>query len=238
MNWECPFCNHKQTATEANRKTRITNEFGEENSLQGKIYLQGETIVCQNAECRQTSLTAKCFKKHYVDGEFRYALIQEWKLWPESSALPQPDYIPKPITEDYYEACRIINLSPKASATLARRALQGMLRDFGQAKGNTLYHEIEDLSKKVAAATAPREIHPDTIDVIHAIREIGNIGAHMEKDVNTIVDVTPEEANALIKLVELLFKEWYQARETRKTRLAETIAIADAKKKQKAKPAT
>lgn len=45
-----------------------------------------------------------------------------------------------------------------------------------------------------------------------ALRKIGNIGAHMESDINLIVDVEPEEAQALIKLIELLIKEWYIAR--------------------------
>jgi hypothetical protein len=44
--------------------------------------------------------------------------------------MPLPDYIPEQIKDDYYEACSILNLSPKASATLARRCLQGMIRDF------------------------------------------------------------------------------------------------------------
>ena len=49
---------------------------------------------------------------------------------PESDAKPQPEFIPEAIRQDYREACRIRDLSPKASATLARRCLQGMIRDF------------------------------------------------------------------------------------------------------------
>lgn len=37
------------------------------------------------------------------------------------------------------------------------------------------------------------------------VREIGNIGAHMEADINVIIDVDPDEAQILIDLVELLF---------------------------------
>ena len=48
------------------------------------------------------------------------------------------------------------------------------------------------------------------------VRKIGNIGAHMEADINVIVDVDRNEAQVLIELAELLFEEWYVAAETRK----------------------
>lgn len=53
---------------------------------------------------------------------------------------------------------------------------------------------------------------PSQWRAMDALRKIGNIGAHMESDINLIVDVEPEEAEALIKLIELLIKEWYIAR--------------------------
>ena len=36
------------------------------------------------------------------------------QIIPESSAKPQPDCIPAPLREDYYESCKIRDLSPKA----------------------------------------------------------------------------------------------------------------------------
>jgi hypothetical protein len=41
---------------------------------------------------------------------------------------------------------------------------------------------------------------------------LGNIGAHMEADVNVIVDVEAGEAKLLIGLIETLVDEWYVAR--------------------------
>ncbi len=55
----------------------------------------------------------------------------------------------------------------------------------------------------------------------------------MEADINVIVDVDPEEAQILIQLVELLFSEWYVAREARGRALARIKSIADNKKGQK-----
>ncbi len=61
------------------------------------------------------------------------------------------------------------------------------------------------------------------------MRKIGNYGAHMEKDIDVIVEIEPGEAAALIELFELLFKEWYVARETRQARLAAIQGIRETK---------
>lgn len=64
-----------------------------------------------------------------------------------------------------------------------------------------------------------------------AVKKIGNIGAHMEKDVNLIVDVEPEEAELLIKLIEDLFEDWYIQRYERQQRLASIVELAAEKER-------
>ena len=100
-----------------------------------------------------------------------------WVLIPQSDAHVLPDYVPRAIVEDYNEACAIRALSPKASATLARRCLQGMIRDFWGIKKDTLCQEVVALKEKVP---------PKTWEAIDVVRSMGNIGAHMEKDINVI----------------------------------------------------
>ena len=53
------------------------------------------------------------------------------------------------------------------------------------------------------------KIPSDLWSSIDAFRQLGNIGAHMERDTNIIVDIDPGKVNSLIKLIELLMKEWY-----------------------------
>ena len=55
----------------------------------------------------------------------------------------------------------------------------------------------------------------------------------MEKDVNLIIDVEPDEAGLLIWLIETLFEDWYINREERKARMEAIIGIAGEKKEQK-----
>ena len=82
----------------------------------------------------------------------------------------------------------------------------------------------------MTAGTAPSGVTAESVDAIDHVREIGNIGAHMEKDINLIIDVDPGEAEALIALIELLFDEWYVARHNRQERLGQLKLIADEKK--------
>ncbi len=135
-----------------------------------------------------------------------------------------PDWLPKPIRDDYEEACLIRDLSPKASATLSRRALQGMVRDFWGIKKGRLIDEIDALKDTV---------DPITWKAIDAVRSIGNIGAHMEKDINVIVEVEPDEAKKLIQLIEILVDDWYVARHDREERLKAVIELKEAKEDQK-----
>ena len=65
---------------------------------------------------------------------------------------------------------------------------------------------------------------------IDSLRKIGNIGAHMEKDVNTIIDVSSDEAETLISLIEFLFREWYIKDHEHKIMLDRIVQIASEKK--------
>jgi hypothetical protein len=92
-----------------------------------------------------------------------------------------------------------------------------MIGDFwGIQKGN-LAKEIIALQEKV---------DPMTWGAIDAVRSIGNIGAHMEKDINLIVDVEPEEATLLIELIEQLFTEWYVHKHERALRMQKIVDTA------------
>lgn len=108
-----------------------------------------------------------------------------------------------------------------------------MIRDFCGISKPTLFKEIEALKKLLDESNAPKGVSADSVEAIDHIRQIGNIGAHMEKDINVIIDVDPEEAQVLIELIETLFEEWYVARHKREERFARVKTIADEKAAQK-----
>jgi len=225
----CPYCGRPTTITDPNIFSHWERIIIEE-SDKGEVGVFVYVITCPNPECKKlylkVSLTnaKKDQSTHWVWGSTKS--LYEWQLLPESQAKALPDYIPQAIRDDYYEACRIRDLSPKASATLARRCLQGMIRDFWSISKRTLKKEIDELEDKVDI---------DTWESIDAVRSVGNIGAHMEKDINLIIDVEPGEAQLLIGLIEQLVDDWYVTRENRKKRTRELKNLAASKKEKKRK---
>jgi hypothetical protein len=217
--WTCPYCNHDTTINDNNFSSTISRLQIDNND--GYRQLNVEWIVCPNEECNKHTLSALLFDLQWVPNVWRKGdFIKQWNLIPQSQARVFPDYVPQAIRTDYEEACVIKDLSPKASATLSRRCLQGMIRDFHGVKEKNLYLEIDAIKDKV---------DPLTWKSIDATRKIGNIGAHMEKDINLIVDVDSNEASLLINLIEVLIKDWYIHKHERELMLKSVIAVADEK---------
>lgn len=211
FSWKCPYCNHTCTITQSNC-TSNTHEFNLKNKYNVPLGIRTFAIICPNPECKEVSVKAYLHKS--TNSNFYSPSSNPEKIWnllPQSSSKTySTSIIPEVILNDYEEACLIKDLSPKASATLARRCLQGMIRDFWKVKGKNLFEEIKAIEEK---------IEPEVWEAIDSIRSLGNIGAHMEKDINIIVDVEPDEAQLLINLLEMLFDEWYIATHERKQRL-------------------
>lgn len=219
--WQCPYCLHFSVISkEVYGQGHVTCL----SSKHGPTRLIATYFACPNSNCRELTLYAGLWPYQVRGGgtEEYGPVIQEWPLLPESMAKPQPDYIPEQIRGDYREACLIRDRSPKASATLARRCLQGMITHFWKVKKRTLAKQIDAIRARVDG---------HTWKAIDAVRKVGNIGAHMEKDVDLIVDVDPKEAGLLIGLIERLFKEWYVAKHDREASMTALIALAEGKEK-------
>ena len=184
--------------------------------VESESHLELSFIRCPN--CGEYTISAKG-KGSAVDDV-------DVTIRPKSIAYKFPDYIPQAIRSDYEEACSIINLSPKASATLSRRCLQGMIRDFFQVSKANLFEEINAIKDKIPT---------EQWAVLDGLRRIGNIGAHMERDINLIVDIEPGEAQKLIKLIELLLQQWYIERHNQQELYADIIGIDQAKQQERKK---
>lgn len=203
---------YDMTLSRTSRVINLKKEVENHRTKEGTFVLT--FLKCAN--CGKTEIFAKGISEDVIDTKI--------KLNPKFSCRKYPDYIPKAIREDYEEACEILTISPKASATLARRCMQGIIRDYWQISGKNLYNEIDMIKEKV---------NHDVWVALDSLRQLGNIGAHMEKDINLIVDIEPEEADTLIKLIELLIKEWYIARHERQKTLSAIPLINSQKQEQR-----
>ncbi len=166
--YTCPFCQHTMfTDNSTHREFNFEFDFvvrSTQSEHQTHPYeMKLHTYKCPN--CLKISSHVK-----YIGANLPEMTIP---IFPASNAKQFPEYIPKSIINDYEEASSIVHLSPKASATLSRRCLQGMIRDFWGISKNRLVDEIDAL----------KEIIPSSLwRVIDSLRKIGNIGAHMQKD--------------------------------------------------------
>lgn len=218
MIYKCPYCNFAFLDGEKIMSSFVLAPDGRSQ----EILRHGDSIadfpdavtidIGKCPECQKTSIH---LESHFKSNGFSFSFS-----YPPFGTKSIPDYVPDAIRVDYQEAVAIVELSPKASAALARRCLQGMIRDFWSIKAKSLFEEIAALKENIPVSQWL---------AIDAVRKIGNIGAHMEKDVNLIVNVEPDEARVLLKLIELLVDKWYVARHDEEILLSNIAKIAEEK---------
>lgn len=218
--FKCPFCGNFMSEHDGTVTTRRFNFDGDETiECLEEPFLDIKIYRCPNSECQKESIVAQGINGYLDDATFN--------VYPRVIYRTFPDYVPQAIRTDYEEACSILESSPKAAATLARRCMQGMIRDFWGIHEKNLNAEITTLKSKIS---------PALWNAIDAVRRIGNIGAHMEHDVNLIIDVDPDEARLLLKLIEHLIEKWYIDRHDTECLFNSIIEIDEAKKEARSNP--
>ena len=203
----------------------------------GNVAEHSVIYVCPYATCRKTEI--------YVDaGLFPPSLKDkpeaEWHRY--RSDLPNTFFrqrllpagaggrcefhvpaIPEDIYKDYDEACRLLPVSPNASATYARRCIQHMLRHKFKLKPGKLQNEINTL------AGIANPVNQEVIDALDGIRKLGKFKALPEDDVKVIVDISASEAKRMIDVIEILLHDWFIAPEEHNRRLAELRSLGGGK---------
>lgn len=142
-NFICPFCNSSIPMIDETYRYKNVS-FGSINRGYNAIAEEPDALRVEMFKwpsCQKITVKTVGIGADYPDVTTH--------IHPKSSAKQFPDFIPQQIREDYEEAYAIVNLSPKASATLSRRALQGMIRDFHDIKKARLFDEINALEEVV-----------------------------------------------------------------------------------------
>lgn len=211
---KCPHCGSVLTDTQ----NLVQHNYFLDGSPCGNVGIAFSLFIFFCPECKRPTIDfsgiSECFNG------------LETSIFPQSLAKKFPDYIPEAIRKDYEEAYAILHLSPKASATLSRRCLQGMIHDFHNVHEKNLNAEITALKDKVS---------PHEWSVLDNVRSVGNIGAHMEHDINMIIDIEPDEAEKLLKVIEHFIEKWYVSRHETQTLFDDVIKIGQKKQAQRRK---
>lgn len=135
-------------------------------------------------------------------GEYKYRIARTERIYPVDTCVPTLDeYIPSQYKDNFYEAYRVLSISPKASATLSRYLLQMVLHEELGIKKRNLEEEINELeSKDLVSATL--------VKLLQVFRKVANFGAHPKKSTHTneIIEIEHGEAEIMLDLLEEMFE--------------------------------
>jgi hypothetical protein len=231
MSWTCPHCGTVATLQAPDIKSGTGSAMMKTAPDNEGIALKWHAVKCPSKKCGKYVLdvwakfaTAVLYQGGSRTGEIviddaRPFGIGHVRFEPRIG-LPLSAHVPKVVKDDYEEACLIKDLSPKAAATLCRRALQGMVRSFWGVSLARLADELKAIEPNC---------DPDLYKAMMSLKGVGNIGAHPERDVNLIVDVEEGEVETLLKLLHILDREWFVAKARRAENLAAVIGLGATK---------
>ena len=105
--WHCPFCNHNATIELGKNSGSNRYEFGYENKY-GYQVVRTYVVVCPNPECREYTLTVSLHDHVQAGTEWKDKEAKKiWNLIPQAEIKIFPAYVPRPIIDDYEEACLV-----------------------------------------------------------------------------------------------------------------------------------
>jgi hypothetical protein len=206
---KCPHC--KVGIAELYRRTPVF-DFMQTTLLEGKV-IQQEIWTALHQRCPECYEVIIQLEK-IVPGVGKTTYVGHPHV--NLGARDIPPEVAAPYRDDFKEACLVLPLSAKASAALSRRCLQAVLREKGQTKKKDLADQIDEV---INAKTVPAYIAEE----LHAVRNIGNFGAHPMKSTNTgaIIDVEPGEAEWNLDVLESVFDFYFVQPELAAKRKAE-----------------
>lgn len=190
----CPHCLHDFAA-----RTRLI-PLGEDAGGEWAF----EVVRCTNERCDRLIAwliegDVRISPSTYIAEERSRRLVQPHA----SQRRPPPAEVPKEIADLYTSAALIAGDAPEASAALSRRCLQQVLEGAGGATKRNLSDQIDE----VVSAGVPSWV----AEALHAVREIGNFGAHPIKDSasGTILPVEAGEVEWNLDTLDAVFDFYF-----------------------------
>ena len=165
----------------------------------------GQTVtvwrVLQCTACSEVTLESSridyIFDRDVDGSELTVPRTAEKKiLYPGARTRMSLTHLPEEIKKEYEETLLVRDISIVACAVLARRTLEAIFI-HEKAEGRTLVGKIDYLLKS-------KSIPPLLADVAHLGRQIGNLGAHFDKQ-----EVTEDYIAAFLDFLEIILQYLY-----------------------------
>jgi hypothetical protein len=205
----CPFCSHAIAAAwqplgastdELGRllgaqRSELTTNVPPERKDKGKPVMAVPVRVIlswrQNTGCNEIVVQVT---RTRGDG------VETWFAVPKRRALPAlSELVTDPLRKDYFEACTLLDDSPRMSSVLSRHILADLLRIYAKLENYGLANRIDAF---IADTRHPSRLREN----LHYLREIADFSAHTQTDQDDkIIEVTLEEAQWTLKIVADLF---------------------------------
>ena len=200
----CPRC-RKQSSFEIVGSLPVTLDYetysvGPNGNREYHLIDRVTSLICRH--CRQGIVVVeeqwigdKPRLEHKSGGHISFRGIH-W--WPLPEAMISND-VPSDIASAFSEAVTALMAScPRASAVMARRTLEAITVDKGEATGT--------LADRLKVLGAKGVLYPTLSEWAKEIRLVGNVGAHYDP----INQVTTEDATQLISFIRELLKYIYE----------------------------
>ena len=205
--FQCPHCRSHFILYEGKNffssRIKMDIEARKEDPLHVIIY----HFICSNSDCKIPVIIFTV-----VDNEDRQ--LRKF-VYPEHAHSDFVQSIPESLGGTYEKALALSVSDPKASARLANQCVQGMLRDVWNVTPGSLHEEIEQIRDM---------LDEDVLTSLDSVYNSDNIGRCLMTGTDGAVDC--EEAELMLRLVELLGREWYLHRDRQRHKRAEIVALA------------
>ena len=190
----CPRCSKQSSFQYFNSMPLTFNGgymLGRDGSSTPTFIERSTVLICRH--CNQgISILEEEFTAE--DGKIAWRGFQWWPL----IASSLHNAVPKPITSAFLEATQALSANcPRASAVMARRTLEAIAADKGEANG-TLAQRLKNLSDNGT-------LHSTLSEWSKEVRLIGNKGAHYDP----LDDVSVKDARQLNDFIHELVKYLY-----------------------------
>jgi len=219
--FRCPYCSHDMPARwtplyslddAGDTRAGITHLADDSLFVGEKVEI--DWMACFNNECNQIIVR---IRKGLVDVRVGMTYSsEEWLAVPRKRASrPIDPLVPDEFSKPYVRASLILEDAPDMSGILSRRILADLLKKYANRPEKNLTNQIDAFFKETA--------HPSRVkENLHHLREIGNFGAHTQTDRATdeIIDVSPDEAEWTLNVLDGLFDYFIVGPERDKQRRA------------------